>query len=175
MDWSGFICRARHCNSFKWRCLCRILIFDIEAYLDYAFGPLASYLFNWTAITALKPGSSAIIASVFATYLNRVILNEEHPPLWLDKIVAILCIISVSALQAMGPHWGTTINNTFTVVKICALIMLTVIGFVWLGMHGAGNFAQPFNGASTNMGNYAMALYSGLWAYDGWYNMIFID
>lgn len=34
--------------------------------------------------------------------------------------------------------------------------------------HGAGNFSQNwFAGSSTNLGNYALALYSGLWAYDG--------
>lgn len=34
--------------------------------------------------------------------------------------------------------------------------------------HGAGNFSHNlFEGSSTNLGNYALALYSGLWAYDG--------
>jgi hypothetical protein len=33
--------------------------------------------------------------------------------------------------------------------------------------HGAGNFHNVFEGTSTNLGNYALALYSGLWAYDG--------
>ncbi len=34
--------------------------------------------------------------------------------------------------------------------------------------HGAGNFSHNvFEGTSTNLGNYALALYSGLWAYDG--------
>ena len=27
-----------------------------QAYLSYAYGPLVSYLFSWTAISALKPG-----------------------------------------------------------------------------------------------------------------------
>ena len=28
-----------------------------QAYLNYAYGPLVSYLFAWTAIAALKPGA----------------------------------------------------------------------------------------------------------------------
>lgn len=28
-----------------------------QAYLAYAYGPLVSYLFAWTAISALKPGA----------------------------------------------------------------------------------------------------------------------
>lgn len=29
-----------------------------QAYLQYSYGPLVSYLFAWTAISALKPGTS---------------------------------------------------------------------------------------------------------------------
>lgn len=31
-----------------------------QAYLAYAYGPLVSYLFAWTAIAALKPGMSLL-------------------------------------------------------------------------------------------------------------------
>lgn len=31
-----------------------------QAYLSYAYGPMVSYLFAWTAIIALKPGWSAL-------------------------------------------------------------------------------------------------------------------
>ncbi len=30
-----------------------------QAYLQYSYGPLVSYLFAWTAISALKPGTHA--------------------------------------------------------------------------------------------------------------------
>lgn len=36
-----------------------------QAYLAYAYHPLVSYLFAWTAISALKPGGNAIIALIF--------------------------------------------------------------------------------------------------------------
>lgn len=31
-----------------------------QAYLAYAYGPLASYLFAWTAIVVLSPGASRL-------------------------------------------------------------------------------------------------------------------
>lgn len=41
--------------------------------------------------------------------------------------------------------------------------------------HGAGNFSHNwFEGSSTNLGNYALALYSGLWAYDGKFKVILV-
>ena len=36
-----------------------------QAYLAYAYNPLVSYLFAWTAISALKPGGHAIVALIF--------------------------------------------------------------------------------------------------------------
>ena len=36
-----------------------------QAYLAYAYHPVVSYLYSWTAIAALKPGSNAIIALIF--------------------------------------------------------------------------------------------------------------
>lgn len=60
-------------------------------------------------------------------------------------------------------------NNVFTILKLLALAAVAIIGIVVLVTgHGAGNFNHNwFEGSSTNLGNYALALYSGLWAYDG--------
>ena len=155
------------------------------AYLHHTFGPLSAFLFSWTAISALKPGSAAIIAIIFAEYVNRVLFLSLQPndttPLWADKLVAVLCIWIVTALNAMGSKWGTVVNNVFTLLKLIALAAVATIGIVVLGIiianlhklilatgRGAGNFSHNwFEGTSTNWGNYALALYSGLWAYDG--------
>jgi hypothetical protein len=36
-----------------------------QAYLAYAYHPIVSYLYAWTAISTLKPGGNAIIALIF--------------------------------------------------------------------------------------------------------------
>ena len=154
------------------------------AYLHHTFGPLTAFLYSWTAISALKPGGSAIIAIIFAEYVDRVLFLSWKPndttPLWADKLVAVLCVWVVAALNAMGSKWGTLVNNVFTMLKLLALAAVAVIGIVVLGIvfidaeliiamgRGEGNFSQNwFEGSSKNLGEYALALYSGLWAYDG--------
>ncbi|KDN48930.1 hypothetical protein RSAG8_02283, partial [Rhizoctonia solani AG-8 WAC10335] len=42
-----------------------------QAYLAYAYSPLVAYLYTWTAVIVLKPGSNAIILLIFGEYLNR--------------------------------------------------------------------------------------------------------
>jgi amino acid transporter len=108
------------------------------AYLHHIFGPLSAFLFSWTAITALKPGSAAIIAIIFAEYVNRILFLRLAPndstPLWADKLVAVICVWMVASLNAMGSRWGTIVNNVFTLVKLVALAAVAIIGIVLLGI-----------------------------------------
>jgi amino acid transporter len=108
------------------------------AYLHHTFGPLAGFLFSWTAITALKPGGAAIIAIILAQYINRILFLSLQPndttPIWADKLVAVLFVWIVSALNAMGTKWGTIVNNVFTLLKLTALAAVAIIGIVVLGI-----------------------------------------
>ncbi|KAJ9107294.1 hypothetical protein QFC21_000744 [Naganishia friedmannii] len=117
-----------------------------QAYLAYAYSPFVSYLFCWTAVSALKPGSCAIIALIFGEYINRliatVVTHEDHP------LVA---------------EWT---------IKTASLLFIIVLGLVSLVTKGPGpTFGGEqgmFEGASTEVSSYAIALYSGLWAFDGY-------
>jgi amino acid transporter len=42
-----------------------------QAYLAYAYHPLVAYLFAWTSISVLKPGSNAIISLIFGFVFYR--------------------------------------------------------------------------------------------------------
>ena len=108
------------------------------AYLNHIFGPLSAFLFSWTAITTLKPGGAAIIAIIFAEYMNRILFLSVQPndttPVWADKLVALLCIWVIGGLNALGTKWGTVVNNVFTMLKLLALAAVAIIGIVILGM-----------------------------------------
>lgn len=101
-----------------------------QAYLNYSFGGLTSYLFSWTAIVALKPGSGAIIAIIFGEYLARIIFHStssgddahqqglEAIPDWSIKLIACVVVILVSALNALSARLGTKLQVTTTVLKL---------------------------------------------------------
>jgi len=56
------------------------------------------------------------------------------------------------------------------VVKVAALISIMILGIVQLiRRRETSSLTEPiFTGTSSNPSSYALALYSGLWAYDGW-------
>ncbi|KAL7424116.1 hypothetical protein Q5752_001701 [Cryptotrichosporon argae] len=154
-----------------------------QAYLAYSFGPMASYLYTWAAVSTLKPGGSAIIALIFGEYVNRLLYHvltgdpNSAAPEWSYKITAIVAILLVSALNVLSPTAGTHSAVILTSVKICSLIFVAVLGSVYLIRHGAGPaFSSDalFAGSAREPSAYAIALYSGLWAFDGWDQCSFV-
>ncbi|KAG9292308.1 hypothetical protein G9A89_009120 [Geosiphon pyriformis] len=157
-----------------------------HAYLSHAYGSLPAFLFSWTAITCLKPGGNAIVAMIFAEYINRIIYHttfekeSDHPTdkthQWFNKLTASACILLISFINAYSVRLATRTQDFFTALKLIALAVIAIIGFVVLGKGGlTKNFqGDLFAGSSTEMGDYALAFYSGLWAYDGWNNVNFV-
>ena len=98
---------------------------QIQAYLAYAYGPLVSYLFAWTAISALKPGGNAVIALIFAEYTNRIFwhatksdISPDDVPQWAIKLTATAAILIVTGLCVSGRNVGARAAVVFTTVKV---------------------------------------------------------
>lgn len=99
-----------------------------HAYLLNSWGPLAAYLFTWTAITALKPGSGAIIAVIFAEYVNRLIHHAisdaagndgvNSVPQWSIKITAIIVVGIIAALNSFSNRLSANTQVVFLVLKV---------------------------------------------------------
>ncbi|KAI5455469.1 hypothetical protein NCC49_000279 [Naganishia albida] len=148
-----------------------------QAYLAYAYSPFVSYLFCWTAVSALKPGSCAIIALIFGEYVNRLIAtltsHEEHPLVadWTIKATASVVVMVITAINLISSRAGSGAQVVLTGLKVASLMFIIVLGFVSLVIKGSGpTFGSGqgvFEGASTEFSSYAIALYSGLWAFDG--------
>jgi hypothetical protein len=100
-----------------------------------------------------KPVSAAMLAIIFGEYINRVLFwslkPNESTPFWADKLMALICVWIVIAQNAIGSEWGTMVNNLFAITKVTTLMAVAI------------------QGTSTNLGDYALALYAGLHAYSG--------
>jgi amino acid transporter len=132
---------------------------------------------------------------IFAEYLNRLFwhatkaeVSPDEIPDWAIKLTATVAVILVSIICVATPKLGTRAAVAFTVVKVAALVgrssrrvmiyinelfqqvSITVLGIVQLARgRASSSFSAPwFDDASTSPSSYALALYSGLWAFDGW-------
>jgi amino acid transporter len=67
----------------------------------------------------------------------------------------------------MGANFGVIM----VAIKIVALVFIAILGLLTLIKDGPGPAFTTetfFKGTSTEPSTYAIALYSGLWAFDGW-------
>jgi amino acid transporter len=155
-----------------------------QVYLSKIFGEWAGFLFTWCAVCVLKPGSAAIIAIIFGEYLVRAIVGPEavSSTAWLDKGVALAGLVIVTLLNCVSTKLGTRSADVFMFMKFVALIGVTIIGIV-VAATGLSYKGPPsedwkekgwFEDTNTNVSNWAVALYAGLWAFDGWDNVNYV-
>ncbi|GAK63612.1 L-methionine transporter [Moesziomyces antarcticus] len=166
-----------------------------QAYLNYSFGPLSAFLYTWSALTALKPGAGAIIATIFGEYVARILFHAtgkatDHPhetgldgiPGWSIKLLAIAIAALITAAHAFSNKLGTRTQIATTVVKLLALTAVPILAIVQAArgktspssQQAFSSLANLFEGSATSPSSYALALYSGLWAFDGWDQSCFV-
>lgn len=155
-----------------------------QIYLSKIYGELVGFLFTWCAVLVLKPGSTAIISIIFGEYLVRAVVGAEaeHVSSWVNKGVALFGLFAATFLNSISTKLGIKVSNMFLFLKFVALLGVTVIGIVVAatGFSTTGEANQDwkkndwFQGTSNSASSWAVALYSGLWAFDGWDNVSFL-
>ncbi|TVY17291.1 Y+L amino acid transporter 2 [Lachnellula arida] len=155
-----------------------------QVYLSKIFGELFGFLFTWCAVMVLKPGSSAIISIIMGEYLVRAAIGAEAENVssWINKSVALVGLLVVTLLNCISTRLGTRMGDMFMFMKFIALLGVTVIGIVVAvtGFSASGEANQDwktigwFEGTSTSASSWAVALYAGLWAFDGWDNTNYV-
>jgi len=156
-----------------------------QVYLSKIFGEWAGFLFTWSAVTVLKPGSAAIIAIIFGEYMVRAVIGADAADAspWINKGVGVVGLMSVTLLNSLSTKLGARSADLFMFLKFIALLAITVLGIVvavtgWSYNRDAVSEAWKttpwFEGTSSSSSQWAVALYAGLWAYDGWDNTNYV-
>ncbi|KAM4056323.1 amino acid permease [Hirsutella rhossiliensis] len=133
-----------------------------QVYLAKTFGEMAGFLFTWVAVLVLKPGGAAIVSIIMGEYFGRAILGAEVDKVspWVSKSVALVGILFVTLFNCISTRFGITVAIT---------------GYTFEGDKDVvWNARDWFNGTSPDLSNWAVALYAGLWAFDGWDNTNYV-
>lgn len=155
-----------------------------QVYLAKIFGEMMGFLFTWACILVLKPGSSAIIAVIFGEYVVRAAIGAEVEDVnpWINKGPALGALLIVTLLNCLSTKLAARVGDLFMFFKVIALVAVTIIGVIvaatGLSYQGPANTDWKthswFAGTSTDISNWALALYAGLWAFDGWDNTNYV-
>jgi len=106
-------------------------------YLREAFGSLAGFLFGWTMLLVIYSGSSAAVATIFASYASSVF----GLPASTTTPLAAGALVFVAGINLFGLRLGAQVQNLFTLLKLLAVAVLVVCGLFLAGAGGSGVLA----------------------------------
>jgi basic amino acid/polyamine antiporter, APA family len=160
-------------------------------YLKEAYGSLWGFLCGWILFLVYMSGGIAALAAAFAEYLgglwpvvstSRILWAVDILPggselFWrvsAGQLVAVTSILGLSWVNWLGVREGKLVQNSLTVIKICVLAILVVLGLTLGKGQGFAPDWQPAGLDSTNLVmGFGVALVAVSWAFDGWNNVNF--
>jgi APA family basic amino acid/polyamine antiporter len=136
----------------------------LYAYLRDAFGPMPAFLYGWTMFFVIGSGSAATLAVAFTAYLREFVPLSAVAA----KVVAVLMIAVIAAVNVRGTRQGAGVQNWSTGVKVAAIAVMSAA----LLARGRG-FAGPVQTwpdavTPTLLTGIGIAMIGVLWAYEGW-------
>ncbi|KRX20923.1 Y+L amino acid transporter 1 [Trichinella nelsoni] len=143
------------------------------AYITEAFGPFVGFIRLWIEAIVIRPCSATITALTFAKYA-LVPLFGDCQQIYAEPMLACCLLLIITLINCYSVRWATFIQDILTYAKIIALVLIIVTGSVMAFLTSSGSFDNIFDETSTDAGEISLALYSGLFAYNGWNYLNFI-
>ena len=135
-------------------------------YLTRAFGRKVGFLFVWSRMTIIQPGSIAMLAFVFGDYLTTI-LPLGHSA---HSLYAALSVVILTAMNLMGVQKGKWTQNVLTAIKVIGLLTVVLVGMM------APPFSSPMVPVNPNPGtSFGLAMVFVLLTFGGWNEAAYIS
>jgi APA family basic amino acid/polyamine antiporter len=148
-------------------------------YLREAFGPLAAFLTGWASFVAGFSGAIAATSMGLAGLLDRFFPGAGSPtplfslPLGMatlslspQQLLAVVVIVSLSAVHGLGLGPGRVVQNALALVKVTALVVFVAAGLS-IGQGSVSHFSAGAD-ASWTLSGLLLALIPVMFSYSGW-------
>lgn len=134
-------------------------------------GDIPAFLVAWTQCVITQSGTRAVLALVFADYVCVPIFGACKAPDSIRKSIAASKLLFLAICNTVSVNFVSSIQGLFTIMKVCALIVITIGGIIHLSKGETESFANSFEGSTTDVTRIALAIYSCMWAYGGYNNL----
>lgn len=137
-------------------------------YLNRSFGRSVGFLFAWSQLWVVRPGSIGAMAFVFARYANELLpLGQGAAPL---VFYAAASIVALTVVNILGVPLGKGTQNLLTVTKLLGLVAVFVVGMLFTSPQAApAAVAKPFA-----LGELYLPMILILYAFGGWNEMAYV-
>lgn len=139
------------------------------AYLREAFHPGVAFLYGWVLLLVIQTGGMAAVAVTFARYFVEL-TNLPIP----SPYLAALVLLALTVINCLGVRAGSTVQSILMVLKIVAIAMLVVCGFLFASRstNPSGLLDRP--PSLDLLTAFGAAMVPVIFAYGGWQTSTFI-
>jgi APA family basic amino acid/polyamine antiporter len=164
-------------------------------FLREGLAPSAGFLYGWTLFTVIQSGTIAAVAVAFGRFLG-VLIPSLTPDVFLklgsfdmpggtiqlglspQRVVAIVMVAVLTAVNIRGVRLGAAIQSTFTVAKVGALAALILLGLTIFRRPevAAANFGSFWGTGEWGLAVLPVlgaAMVGSLFSSDAWNNVTF--
>src|SRR3990172_7751493 len=140
----------------------------VYVFLRETYSPVVGFLWGWAMFWVMHSGIIAAMAMVFGRYAGVFVPLDDRG----IRVVAVGAILVNSAINYAGARRGSVIQTTITAVKVLAVALVVIVGFV-VGSRLPEHFqygADPaLQQAALSPRDFMLALIAGLFAFGGWH------
>jgi len=140
-------------------------------FLSRGLGEKIAFVFAWTRMTIIQPGSIAMMAFVVGQELTRHLpLGAHSEALW-----AGITVLALTGLNLAGVRHSNTAQKTLTVAILGGLLAVFVLGAVVADPAAAGGGAAAAAGGGQTTAGFGMAMVFVLLTFGGWNEAAYIS
>lgn len=143
----------------------------IYVYLYRAYGPLVAFLYTWMKFLIMRVGSLGIPALAFATFFCSVWEFSPDMTELMKKIIAVIVIVTLTAINIQGVKTSGWVQNIFTLAKVMCLCVICGIGVSYSRglFEGYSLYIEPVKHVEGSfLFLFCTALIPVMWTFGGW-------
>jgi amino acid transporter len=136
-------------------------------FLQKAYGKRLAFLYGWARSIVIVTGSLGILGITLGDYMSHIVpLGEFSSTIW-----ALIVVILLSALNAVGIAEGKTAQNLLTILEVLGVAAIIITGFMVEPM--VSNEVMSTHPSS--LGGASLALVFVLLTYGGWNEAAYVS
>ena len=113
----------------------------------------------------LNPCANAVQSLAAAEYLMAPL--SSCPPSQAIQLTAICILLLMTFLHCYSTTVTSKLNTAITIIKLETLLFIVVAGYI-SAIRFSLSLSPPFQGSSSSLSSYVVAIYGGYWSYAGW-------
>ena len=166
------------CSLVAALCYCEIGCTFRKAGSDYlcileTYGCVPAFLCNWIMTIIIYPGVIAIVLLTFGIYVVQPFYEGcEDESVLAAKLLAVSMICFIALINCHGNLVAKNFQLLFTAMQAMTVLFIVLLGVWKTAVEKTDNYSNMFTHIPeldmTELGQFALAMYSASWAYGGW-------